>query len=174
MISRLLLTLVLTLGAGGARALAQEDPPAVADRPARDEAFKMVDAYVVSNLQESLGLDDGQFAKAIPLVKRLQGERRAYYFERTRTVREMRRLLHQGGATEAQVLDLLGQLKALDADGPAQTRKNLDALDALLTPVQQAKYRVLEVEVEQRMRELMNRVRPRQAPRPGARQGVRE
>ncbi len=78
--------------------------------------------------------------------------------------------LRQGGAPEAQLLDLLKQLKALDAAGPAQNRKNLDALDGLLTPVQQAKYRVLEVEVEQRMRELMNRVRPR----PGARQGIRE
>ena len=82
----------------------------------------------------------------------------------------MRRLLRQGGATEAQVLDLLRQLKALDADGPAQTRKNLDALDALLTPVQQAKYRVLEVEVEQRMRELMNRARSRQGGRPDTRE----
>ena len=134
----------------------------------------MVDAYVVSNLQESLGLDDEQFAKAIPLVKRLQAERRSYFLERTRTVREMRRLLRQGGATEAQVLDLLKQLKALDADGPVQTRKNLDALDALLTPVQQAKYRVLEVDVEQRMRELMNRARPRQTPRQGGRPDTRE
>ena len=174
MISRLVLTLVLAVGAGGARALAQEDAPAGPDRPARDEAFKMVDAYLVSNLQESLGLDDAQFAKAIPLVKRLQGERRTYFVERTRTVREMRRLLRQGGANETEVLDLLKQLKALDVDGPAQTRKNVEALDALLTPVQQAKYRVLEVEVEQRMRELMNRVRPRPAPRPGARQGTRE
>jgi Spy/CpxP family protein refolding chaperone len=173
-ISRLLLTLVVALGAGAARAQAPEDPPAAPDRPARDEAFKMVDAYVVSNLQESLGLDDAQFAKAIPLVKRLQGDRRTYLLDRTRTVREMRRLLRQGGASEAEVLDLLKQLKALDADGPVQTRKNLDALDALLTPVQQAKYRVLEMEVEQRMRELMNRARPRQAPRPGERPGARE
>ena len=170
MISRLVLTLVLALGAGGARALAQEDAPAGRDRPARDEAFKMVDAYLVSNLQESLGLDDAQFAKAIPLVKRLQGERRSYFVERIRTVREMRRLLRQGGADQAEVLDLLKQLKALDVDGPAQTRKNQDALDALLTPVQQAKFRVLEVDVEQRMRELMNRAHPR----PGARQGNRE
>ena len=170
MISRLLLSVVLVLGAGGARALAQEDPHAAADRPPREEAFKMVDAYVVSNLQESLGLDDGQFAKAIPLVKRLQAERRAYFTERTRTVREMRRLLRQGGATEAQVLELLKQLKALDADGPAQTRRNLDALDALLTPVQQAKYRVLEADVEQRMRELMNRARSRQGGRPDTRE----
>jgi hypothetical protein len=160
------MTLVLALGACGARALAQEQRPGARDRAARDEAFKMVDAYLVSNLQESLGLDDAQFAKAIPVVTKLQSERRSYFVERTRTVREMRRLLHQGGASESEVLDLLKQLKALDVEGPAQSRKNLDALDALLTPVQQAKFRVLEMEVEQRMRELMNRARPRQGARP--------
>jgi Spy/CpxP family protein refolding chaperone len=160
-ISRILPTLVLALAAGGAVAQAPEEAPGGKERSARDEAFKMVDAYLVSNLQESLGLDDAQFAKAIPVVKRLQGERRRYFLERTRTVREMRRLLHQGGASESEVLELLKQLKALDVDGPAQSRRNLEALDALLTPMQQAKFRVLEVEVEQRMRELMNRARPR-------------
>jgi Spy/CpxP family protein refolding chaperone len=165
--SRIALTLVAALGA--ATVLAQGGPAAGADRPARTEAFKLVDAYVVSNLQESLGLTDEQFAKAIPLVKKLQTERREYYLERARKVREMRGLLHEGGATEAQVLDLLRQLKALDAEGPEQVRKNLAALDAVLSPIQQAKFRVLEADVEQRMRELMSRARQR-GPRPGARE----
>jgi hypothetical protein len=164
------LAITLALGSGGAVALAQEEPPAAPDRPGREEAFRMVDAYLVSNLQEGLGLSDEQFAKAIPLVKKAQAERRGYLLERTRTVREMRRLLRQGGATEAQVLDLLKQLNALDADGPARTRAGLAALDAVLTPLQQAKYRVLEADVEQRMRELLNRARPRAVPRQGARE----
>ena len=94
--SRLLLSIALALGAGGV-AFAQEEPAAPADRPGRDEAFRMVDAYLVSNLQESLGLGDEQFAKAIPLVKKVQAERRGYLLERTQTLREMRRLLRQGG-----------------------------------------------------------------------------
>jgi Spy/CpxP family protein refolding chaperone len=163
--SRLALALVAALAA--AAVLAQEGRPGGTDRPARTEAFKLVDAYVVSNLQESLGLTDEQFAKAIPLVKKLQTERREYFLERARKVRDMRHLLQQGGATEAQVLDLLHQVKALDAQGPDDTRKNLAALDAVLSPIQQAKFRVLEADVEQRMRELMSRARQR-GPRPGA------
>ena len=163
--SRVLMVLVLALGADNARALAQGEPAAGAERPGRAEAFKMVDAYVMSNLQESLGLSDEQFAKAIPLVTKLQTERREYYFERTRKMREMRRLLRQGGATEAQVLELLGQVKALDADGPARAQRDIEALDAVLTPLQQAKFRVLELEVEQRMRELVRRARPREGER---------
>jgi hypothetical protein len=160
--TRILTALVLALGAWGAGALAQEEAAGREDRPGREEAFRMVDAYVVSNLQESLGLTDEQYAKAIPLVKKLQSERRLYFLDRTRTVREMRRVLQRGGATEVQVLDLLKHLKALDEEGPARTRKNVEALDAMLSPLQQAKYRVLELEVEQRMRELVNRVRPRE------------
>jgi len=149
-----------------ARAAAAQEEPAPSPRAAREEAFRMVDAYVVSNLQESLGLGDEQFAKAIPLVKKLQHDRRDYLMERGRMVREMRRLLRQGGPVEPQVLDLLKQVKALDVEGPERSRRNLEALDALFNPIQQAKYRVLEGEVEQRVRELMNRAR---AARPGMR-----
>jgi hypothetical protein len=166
--TRLLLTLVLAFGAGSARAVAQGERSTGTERPARAEAFKLVDAYVMSNLQESLGLTDEQYARAIPLVQRLQTERRELNLERMKTVREMRRLLREGGATEAQVLDRLQHLKALDADGPARVRKDLEALDAVLSPIQQAKFRVLELEVEQRMRDLMNRARPR-GQGPGAR-----
>ena len=130
---RLLAGLVLV----AAGAVAQ--PEAAPGRPAREEAFRMVDAYLVSNLQESLDLSDDQFAKAIPLVKKLQRERREHLLERARVMREMRRLLRQGGSPESPVLDLL----------------------------QQAKYRVLEGEVEQRVRELSSRAR---AARPGTRQ----
>lgn len=164
--TRLLAVVVLVLGAAGAGAQPSEEPGARGERPGRTEAFRMVDAYVMSNLQESLGLTDEQFARAFPLVRKLQAERREYYAERTRKLREMRRLLRQGGAPEAQVLELLRQLKALDAEAPAVARKDLEALDAVLTPVQQAKFRVLELEVEQRMRELVRRARPREgAPR---------
>jgi len=163
--SRVLVVLVLALGAGNARALAQEEPVAGAERPGRAEAFKMVDAYLMSNLQESLGLTDEQFAKAIPLVKKLQTGRREYYAERMRKLREMRRLLREGGATEAQVLERLRELKALDVDGPARALRDLEALDATLTPLQQAKFRVMELEVEQRMRELVRRARPREGAR---------
>ncbi len=160
--SRLLAGLVLA----AAGASAQQEAPG--GRPGREEAFRMVDAYLVSNMQESLGLSDDQFAKAIPLVKKLQRERREYLMERGRMTREMRRLLSQGGGPEAPVLELLQQAKKLEADGPERTRRNLETLDAVLTPIQQAKYRVLEGEVEQRVRELTNRAR---AARPGRQRG---
>jgi hypothetical protein len=144
-------------------AFAQEGPPG--GLPPREEAFRMVDAYLISNMQESLGLSDEQFAKAIPLVKKLQSDRRDYVAERVRVFREMRRLLRHGGGSEAELVELLNQAKKLELEGPERTRRNQAALDALLTPVQQAKYRVLEGEVEARVRELGARARGARQPR---------
>ena len=155
---KLLAALVLAAGT----AHAQEE----GRRIDREEAFRMVDAYVVSHLQESLGLSDEQFGKAVPLVSKLQRERREYLMGRVRLMREMRRLLREGGSVEPQVLERLEEYKKLEAEGPERIRRNLEALDAMLTPLQQSKYRVLEADVEQRMRALASRAR---AARPGSR-----
>jgi Spy/CpxP family protein refolding chaperone len=126
---------------------------------AREEAGRMVDAYVLSNLQESLGLSDDQFVKLLPLVKRLQAERRETMERRSRALREMRRLLKSGSATEPEVLAQLKEFKAIETDEPARGRKDMEAIDGLLTPLQQAKFRVFEAEVGQKLRELMGQMR---------------
>lgn len=128
-------------------------------RAPRDEAFKMIDAYIVSNLQESLDLTDDQFVKLLPLVKRLQSDRRDVLQRRQRALMELRRELASGGATEARVTELLRQIKTAEAEEPALLKKDRDAIDAVLSPIQQAKFRVLEVEVERKIRELMGQIR---------------
>ena len=128
-------------------------------RVPRDEAFKMIDAYIVSNLQESLDLTDDQFVKLLPLVKRLQTDRRTTLQRRQQALMELRRLLASGGATEARVTELLREVKAAEAEEPGLLRKDRDAIDAVLSPLQQAKFRVLEVEVEHKIRELMTQIR---------------
>ncbi len=130
-------------------------------RGRHEEAFRIVDAYVIGHLQESLGLSDQQYVKVLPLVTRLQQERREYFLGRGHVIREMRRLLRQGGASESQLLLKLEELKKLEREGPARIAGAIEALDGALTPLQQVKYRLLELEVEQRMRALMGRAHPR-------------
>ncbi len=59
------LLLLLTAGSSLAQTGGQ-GVPGQRRRPGRDEAGRMVDAYVVSNLQESLDLTDEQFVKSAP------------------------------------------------------------------------------------------------------------
>jgi Spy/CpxP family protein refolding chaperone len=163
MIDRGLAAVLVALTLGASAAAAQEGPgaqgaPGDRARP-RDEAFRMIDAYIMSNLQESLQLSDDQYVKVLPLVKRLQTDRRAFAQRRQQDLQELRRVLASGTATEARVGDLLRQIKSAEAEEPAALKKDRDAIDAVLSPVQQAKYRVMEVEVERKIRELMNQIR---------------
>jgi Spy/CpxP family protein refolding chaperone len=77
----------------------------------------------------------------------------------------MRRLLASGAATETEVEQKLVELKRLENEEPVRLRRDREAVDAALTPVQQAKFRVLEAEVEQKIRSL----RHDRPGRPGAR-----
>ena len=124
----------------------------------------MIDAYIVSNLQESLGLSDEQFVKALPLVKRLLSERRELAEKRRENLRELRQAFQSGTATEGRVAERLRDVKALEADEREKTRRNLEALDGVLTPLQQAKFRVMEVEIEQKIRDLLSQARQRRRP----------
>jgi hypothetical protein len=149
-------------------AFGQEGSPSSRGRQRWDEAARLVDAYVIANIQESLGLDDDQYARVIPFVNKLQKARREYHRERGTTLRQMRQLLRSGAATESQLREAVASLKTLEVEGPARIRERADELDAILSPVQQAKYRVFEMEVERRMRDLMRRGRrePTQEGRP--------
>ena len=159
-----LLVAVALAGTATAQPRDEEKPRG---RPARDEVFKMVDAYVVSNLQESLGLSEAEFVKLLPLVRRLQTERRETTQKRIMAVQELRKLLRSGSGTESQVAALLRDVKAAESDETASLKRNRDAVDAVLSPLQQAKFRVMEAEVEHKLRELMAEMRQRQGRRPG-------
>lgn len=143
------MSLVLVLGLVAGAAVAQERGAA------RDEAFKMVDAYLLSNLQESLGLSDAQYVKLLPLVKAQQSDRRTNVQRRQRALLELRRELKSGRASEASIAGLLDELKKTESEGPARQAQHQQAIDAMLSPVQQAKLRVLEAEVEQKVRALL-------------------
>jgi hypothetical protein len=156
----LMVALVGSALAGPAWAQPTEGPR----RPPRDEVFKMVDAYVVSNLQESLGLSEAEFVKLLPIVRRLQTERREAAHKRIQAVQELRRALRAGNSTESQVASLLRDVKTAEAEEAATTKRNRDAVDAALTPLQQAKFRVMETEVEHKLRELMAEMRQKRRP----------
>ena len=163
---RVLGTLMIVSLAAAASAQEPARPEGPGGR-ARDEAFKMVDAYIVSNLQESLGLSDEQFTRLLPLVMKLHNDRRDIVHRRIQGLRELRRVLATGGATEAQVEERLREMKKLENEEPALLRRDREAVDGALTPLQQAKFRVLESEVEQKIRALRGRMQMQG--RPGGR-----
>jgi Spy/CpxP family protein refolding chaperone len=123
----------------------------------RDEAFRMIEAYLVSNVQTSLGLTDDEFNKILPLVRQVQAARRLQAELRSERLRALRELLASGTATETAVQETLKGVREAEVEGPDRVRSAMQSLDAALTPLQQAKYRVLESDVESRIRRLLTR-----------------
>lgn len=131
----------------------------------------MVDEYISSNLQERVGLNDEQLARALPLVRRLHADRRQFAERRMRALHQMRRMARAGAIGDARASELLSELKAAESEEAAAIRAGQDAVDAVLTPAQQVNYRILETEIEHRLRELMARVRAQRRDGPGRRRG---
>ena len=157
------------LAAGSA--LAQEEEPRARRGPEAgpEHVVKMVDEYFVRNLTERLGLSDEQLARVLPPVRKLQNDRRALTRRRFRAMSELRRSLASGGATEGAIEELLREVKAVESEEATTLRRDREAVDGVLTPLQQAKFRVLESEVERRVRHALSRqgrgARPHQRPR---------
>jgi hypothetical protein len=112
------------------------------------------------NLEEALGLSPEEAGRLLPLVKKLQTDRRRLVERRHETIGEMRGLLQSGTATEAQIAERMKEIRNIEAEEPLVLVKDRKAIDDVLSVVQQAKFRVLEVEVEQKLRDLARRPRP--------------
>jgi Spy/CpxP family protein refolding chaperone len=151
------LAAALILAACASAAAQEAAPPAGRPPHDREEAFRLVDAYIAGKLQESLGLSDDQYAKVLPMVTQLHRDRREIFHRRQQLLRDLRRSLASGTATEAEVQQSLAEVKRLENDEHVRLRRDRDAVDAALTPLQQAKFRVLEIEVEQKIRSLRMR-----------------
>ena len=146
-----------------------------ADRPARgrprEEIFRLIDDHIARSLQEKVGLSDDQAARALPLVRRLHAERRRFAERRMRALFQMRRAVRAGAIDDARASEVLRELRAAEADEAAAVRAGQDALDAVLTPTQQVKYRIFETEIEHRLRQVMARVREERREGQGRRRG---
>lgn len=171
MILRALFVLAAITTAGSAAA--QGVPEGGRRARPRDEVFRVIDEHVGRSLQERLGLTDEQTARALPVVRSLHAERRRFAERRIRAQQQMRRALRSGAITDARAAELVSELKAAEAEEAIAIRAGQDAVDAVLTPAQQVKYRIFEGEVEHRVRELMARVRAERRENGGRRRGDR-
>ena len=159
------IAVVLLLAAPAARAQQQE-----AGRQGRAgrgqggvtpaEIQRLFEAYESMQAQDALHLTDAQYPQFLPRMKTLQEARRRGTTDRGRIVANLSRLT----AADPPVDDaqIRAELKALD-DVEARTRDEvrqaMDALNQVLDLHQQARFRVLEEQMERRKVELLMRAR---------------
>jgi HAMP domain-containing protein len=141
------------------------------------ELQQLMDAMVVMQAERDLQLSDEQYPQFLTRLRNLQAVRRRADVARNRELMELRRLMNpngpigrngRGGAggggaatapDEAQLRERLKSLDEVEARAQADTRQARTAVDQLLDVRQQARFRLLEEQIERRKLDLIARSR---------------
>jgi hypothetical protein len=150
----LILAALATLLAGGAPG--QEEPDL---RPSGEEVDGMIDAYILSKLQDALVLSDEEFGRMVVAQKKMQDARRAYRRKRNEVIREMRQALRRDDAGEGELAPLLARLDEMHQKFLEEERTRYRDVDAILDVRQRARYRIFEAEVQRRLQQLIRESR---------------
>ena len=153
--------LTVTVSLSGAEPQGRGDGP---DRPglAPLEVQRLLDAYVLVQAQEALGLSDAQYPQFVVRLRAFQEARRRNEQARLRLIVELNKLSVDRAAAEGREPDIRQRLKALDeleVSTAAELRKARDELSQTLDIRQQARLRVFEERIERQKLELLQRAR---------------
>jgi Spy/CpxP family protein refolding chaperone len=165
MMNRYAVVLSALLVAGLARSQEREPRPNGPNNPNHEELEGMMDAYIISKLQESLDLSDEQFGRMVVAQKKLQDARRSYRRERGEVLRQMRQSLRREDASEAELGPLLSKLDEMRDEHDAEEKKRYADIDSILDVRQRARYRILEMEIQRRLQQLIRQGGERDRPR---------
>jgi septal ring factor EnvC (AmiA/AmiB activator) len=136
------------------------------------EVHQLFDAMLAMQAQNALSLDDQQYAQFLRRLRALQEARRRNQQERVRLINELQRMTtprNPKPPAESEVKLRLNALQELESRSAADLRRAYDSLDEVLTPLQQARFRVLEEQIERRKLELVGRARQNNMKRPNPR-----
>lgn len=148
--------------AAQARRGAPPDETAAVSAASPAELQRLFDAYVAVQAQDVLQLTDSQYPQFLTRLRVLQDLRRRAQADRARIIVELRRLADRSRAdpsTQDQISDRLKALRALELRRQSEEQQALEQIDEVLEPVQQARLRVLEEQLERRKLELLVRAR---------------
>jgi hypothetical protein len=153
---------VALLAAVPAAAQVGARPPA--ERPADlspGEIQRLFDAMLVADAQQMLDLSDKQYPEFLIRLRTLQETRRANLGQRLRVMAELQRLSNPRNpqSDEAALKAQLTALQELESRSAAELRRAYNAIDEILDVGQQARFRVLEDQLERRKIELLMRAR---------------
>lgn len=163
---RPLVALVLV---GFCSTLAAQTPPAQPTPPSLPEASpdirpgevqQLFDAYVLVQIQDSLGLNEQEYTNLLPRLRVLQQVRRRMLQERLRLINELQKLTNPRlpqPAEESVVKERLSALQELESRYAADLRRAYDGVDEMLNIRQRARFRVFEEQVERRKLQLLLR-----------------
>jgi DNA repair ATPase RecN len=133
------------------------------------EVQQLFDAYVLVQIQISLGLNEQEYTNLLPRLRVLQQTRRRMLQERQRLIGELQKLTNPRlpePAEESLLKERVSALQELESRYAADLRRAYDGVDEVLNIRQRARFRVFEEQVERRKLQLLLRATRQQNQRP--------
>lgn len=128
------------------------------------ELANALDRYAIVQARRFLQLDDTENAHLVPRLRALQQLRRRNNQARHRILQDLRRMAGQraeGDPDDAVLRERLSALREHDERSAQEIRAAYAALDEVMTPRQQARFRLFEENIEARKLELLMRAKAR-------------
>jgi hypothetical protein len=125
------------------------------------EVQQMFDALTLMQAEQTLQLSETQFPDFVLRLRALQQQRRRYQQERRQLVQQLVKLTAPAAAVsdDARIKERLKALADLDQRANVDLRAAYEAVDQVLSVRQQARFRILEEQVERRKFDLLARAR---------------
>ncbi|MCC7031713.1 MAG: hypothetical protein IT179_02650 [Acidobacteria bacterium] len=158
----LVLTLIALATPVGAAAQVGAPPPLDAPADASPgEIQRLLDAMLVADAERALELNDQQYPEFLTRLRALQQTRRSNLLQRVKLMAELQRLSNPRGPDrdDQTIKERLTALQELESRSAADLRRSYNAIDEVLSVWQQARFRVLEEQLERRKLELLMRAR---------------
>lgn len=141
--------------AAGARAGAL---PALSPNMTPQQLQSYIDAFAVVEAERQLQLSAEQYGAFVPRLRRIQDLRRRHAMERRRMLDELNGLLNSESPREEAITEKVRTIDEAAPRAAAELRKAYEEIDALLTPAQQARLRLMDERIERRKIELLGKI----------------
>jgi hypothetical protein len=129
------------------------DPPGLR----LDEVQQIVDGWEIATAEKMLELSDQQYVPFLQQLRRLQSGRRQQFMQRQRMLQMLRQTINQTGLEDAMVDSRVKQFDDLERKLQQDLQSMQAGIDAVLTPRQRARFRVLQEQMERRKLEVLAR-----------------
>ena len=151
-----------TIGQVGKGGRGQRNPQRNLNRPGPRNNIApiqdVVEDFYVSRFQRKLELDDAMFAIVLPALRESLEERTELGRRRVRKLIQLRQAL-RNGASDEEIIKNIQDVDKTDIELRAVQENLFNAVDPELSPTQRARLRIVQPDLEQRIRGLIERSR---------------
>lgn len=144
--ARLMLVIIVALLAFGQARFDKKDPR------------EIIEKIRIYRLTEELDLTDEQAVKFFPKLKELRKVEQDFFEERRSVIIELKALL-KADADPEKIKSVIDAYRDLMKKRMEAQKNNLEEIQKLLSPVQQAKFIVFQEEFENEIREVIKQVK---------------